>query len=58
EKEDSRVELLKYAKEAESNPKWITPAYVHTQPKPIFQQQIEEENEDDDLLPVLKKTKK
>ncbi|CAF4886797.1 unnamed protein product [Rotaria sp. Silwood1] len=52
EKEDSRVELLKYAKEAESNPKWITPAYVHTQPKPIFQQQIEEEDEDDDLLPI------
>ncbi|CAF0895114.1 unnamed protein product [Rotaria sordida] len=54
EKEDSRVELLKYAKEAECNPKWITPAYVHTQPKPIFQQQIEEENDDDDddLLPI------
>ncbi|CAF2140129.1 unnamed protein product [Rotaria magnacalcarata] len=53
--EDPRVELLKHAKEAESNSKWVTPAYVYAQPKPIFQQQIEEENDDEDLLPVLKK---
>lgn len=65
EKEDSRVELLKHAKEAERNPKWVTPAYVHTQPKPIFQQQLDEEeeeednnNKNEDLLPIFKKQKK
>ena len=57
EKEDPRVELLKHAEEAERNPKWVTPAYAHTQPKPIFQQQLEEE-EEDDLLPILKKPRK
>jgi len=57
EKEDPRVELLKHAKEAERNPKWVTPAYVHTQPKPIFQQQLEEEDEED-LLPIFKKQRK
>jgi WD40 repeat protein len=57
EKEDPRVELLKHAKEAERNPKWVTPAYVHTQPKPIFQQQLDEEDEED-FLPVLKKQRK
>jgi hypothetical protein len=59
EKEDPRVELLKHAEEAERNPKWVTPAYVHTQPKPIFQQQLEEEeDEEEDLLPILKKPRK
>jgi len=58
-KEDPRVELLKHAKEAERNPKWVTPAYVHTQPKPIFQQQLEEEEEEEeDLLPMFKKQRK
>jgi len=28
--------LLRYAKEAEENPLWVTPAYKKTQPKPIF----------------------
>jgi WD40 repeat protein len=59
EKEDPRVELLKYAKVAEQNPKWVTPAYVHTQPKPIFQQQLEEEEAgEEDLLPLFKKQRK
>jgi hypothetical protein len=58
EKEDPRVEILKHAKEAERNPKWVTPAYVHTQPKPIFQQQLEEEEDEDDILPILKKQRK
>ncbi|CAF1099189.1 unnamed protein product [Adineta steineri] len=57
EKEDPRVELLKHADEAERNPKWITPAYKYTQPKPIFQQEIDEED-NDDILPLLKKQKK
>ena len=59
EKEDPRVELLKHADEAKRNPKWVTPAYVHTQPKPIFQQQLEEEEEDQtDFLPILKKPRR
>ena len=58
---DHRVELLKHAKEAECNPNWTTSAYAHTQPKPIFQQQLEEEEEEEDnnnLLPMLKRQKK
>jgi hypothetical protein len=34
--QDPREAILKYAKEAEDNPIWITPAYKRTQPKPIF----------------------
>ncbi|XP_055383353.1 gastrulation defective protein 1 homolog [Condylostylus longicornis] len=34
--QDPREAILKYAKEAEENPYWITPAYKKTQPKPIF----------------------
>ncbi|XP_035227967.1 WD repeat-containing protein 70-like [Stegodyphus dumicola] len=33
---DPREAILKYAKEAEENPYWVTPAYSKTQPKPIF----------------------
>ncbi|UJR34069.1 hypothetical protein I4U23_021479 [Adineta vaga] len=59
EKEDPRVELLKHAEEAERNPTWVTPAYVHTQPKPLFQQQIDEEDDDnEDFVPILKKQRK
>lgn len=58
EKEDPRVELLKHAEEAERNPKWVTPAYVHTQPKPIFQQQLEEEDDEDSFRPIFKKQRK
>ena len=56
-KEDPRVELLKHAKAAELEPKWVTPAYVHTQPKPLFQQQLDEEDDDNDknLFPAFKK---
>lgn len=35
--QDPREAILKYAKEAEENPFWITPAYKKTQPKTIFQ---------------------
>ena len=52
--EDPRAALLKHAKEAELKPKWVTPAYVHTQPKPIFQQQLDEED-DGEIFPVFKK---
>lgn len=34
---DPRQALLRHAKEAESNPYWVTPAYKKTQPKTIFQ---------------------
>lgn len=30
---DAREALLKYAKEAEADPQWVTPAYAQTQPK-------------------------
>ena len=33
---DAREALLKYAKEAEEDPQWSTPAYAQTQPKTIF----------------------
>lgn len=47
--QDPREAILKYAKEAEENPYWITPAYVKNQPKNIL-----DENEDE---PPAKKTK-
>lgn len=57
EKEDPREALLKHAEKAESDPIWVTPAYRHTQPKPIFQQQLDEEDQDD--LPfTVKKLRK
>lgn len=34
--EDPREALLKYSKDAEDNPYWVTPAYKQTQPLPIF----------------------
>ena len=34
--QDPREAILKFAKEAEENPYWITPAYKKTQPKTIF----------------------
>jgi len=34
---DPRAAILRHAGESEENPYWITPAYVKTQPKPIFQ---------------------
>ncbi|GIY35820.1 WD repeat-containing protein 70 [Caerostris darwini] len=33
---DPREAILKYAKDAEENPYWVTPAYSKTQPKPLF----------------------
>ncbi|KAJ0171300.1 hypothetical protein K1T71_012850 [Dendrolimus kikuchii] len=37
DEQDPREAILKYAKEAEENPFWVTPAYKKNQPKPIFQ---------------------
>ncbi|CAK1543634.1 unnamed protein product [Leptosia nina] len=36
DEQDPREAILKYAKEAEENPFWVTPAYKNTQPKTIF----------------------
>lgn len=64
EEEDPRVALLKYAKEAEENPYWVTPAYKKNQPNTVFQQQSdtkhkeeEEEAEADTKEPPTKKAK-
>lgn len=46
EKEDPREALLKYAKKAEEEPYWVAPAYKATQPKAIFQQPVEEEDDE------------
>lgn len=37
DEQDPREAILKYAKEAEENPFWVTPAYKRNQPTPIFQ---------------------
>lgn len=51
--QDPREAILKYAKEAAENPYWVSPAYSKTQPKPIFNT---EENDQDDE-PSSKKQK-
>lgn len=51
--EDPREAILKYAKIAEENPIWVTPAYKKTQPKPIFL----DESKDDSGEPASKKQK-
>jgi WD40 repeat protein len=48
---DAREVLLRHAAEAEKNPYWIAPAYQQTQPKPIFQNN---EPESDDQPPPKK----
>ena len=49
EEGDPREALLKYAKDAEENPYWVTPAYAKNQPTPIFQnQQQEDQGQDED----------
>jgi hypothetical protein len=35
---DPREALLRYAKESETDPLWVAPAYQDTQPKPVFEQ--------------------
>ncbi|CAG9840345.1 unnamed protein product [Diabrotica balteata] len=43
--QDPREAILKYAKEAEENPYWITPAYKNTQPKQTYTDDGDEEPE-------------
>ncbi|XP_067010851.2 WD repeat-containing protein 70 [Anabrus simplex] len=52
--QDPREAILRYAKEAAEDPYWVTPAYSKTQPKPIFQAENEDEDEDQ---PHAKKAK-
>jgi hypothetical protein len=51
--QDPREAILRFAKEAEENPFWITPAYTQTQPKTIFQNQ-EEGNDETGEQPTKK----
>ncbi|VEN41924.1 unnamed protein product [Callosobruchus maculatus] len=52
--QDPREAILKYAKEAEENPYWITPAYKNTQPQSCTSK-YQEKQEDDE--PEEKKAK-
>jgi hypothetical protein len=54
--QDPREAILRYAKEAEENPYWVSPAYSKTQPTPIFQKSGEG-SEEEDQAPSAKKTK-
>lgn len=44
---DPREAILKYAKESEENPYFVAPAYAKTQPKTLYQDQVEEPNSED-----------
>ncbi|KAL1922023.1 uncharacterized protein VTP21DRAFT_10665 [Calcarisporiella thermophila] len=46
--EDPREALLKYAKIAEEEPTWISKAYAHTQPKPVYAATTGEEEEEEE----------
>lgn len=52
--QDPREAILKYAKEAEEDPYWITPAYKKSQPKAIYSTNASQ-NADDE--PEAKKSK-
>ncbi|CAG9855613.1 unnamed protein product [Phyllotreta striolata] len=43
--QDPREAILKYAKDAEENPYWITPAYKNTQPKACTSKYVEDKDE-------------
>ncbi|KAG5382577.1 hypothetical protein IGI04_034047 [Brassica rapa subsp. trilocularis] len=45
--EDPREEILKYAKVAVKDPKFIAPAYSQTQPETIFAKSDDEEEEEE-----------
>ncbi|KAF9206783.1 hypothetical protein BGZ49_001834 [Haplosporangium sp. Z 27] len=40
--EDPRAALLKYAEVVEKDPQWITPAYKKNQPKPVFEERVDD----------------
>eukprot|EP00271_Cylindrocystis_brebissonii_P004926 TRINITY_DN16869_c0_g1_i2.p1 TRINITY_DN16869_c0_g1~~TRINITY_DN16869_c0_g1_i2.p1 ORF type:complete len:815 (-),score=192.18 TRINITY_DN16869_c0_g1_i2:440-2884(-) len=43
--EDPRAAILRYAEESERDPQIIAPAYAKTQPKPVFEEEEEEDAE-------------
>lgn len=45
DEQDPREAILKYAKVAEEDPYWITPAYKKTQPKTLFSGEASSEGE-------------
>lgn len=55
--QDPREAILKYAKEAAENPYWVTPAYKNTQPKTIFQDKADDENDSESSGPAAKQMK-
>lgn len=55
--QDPREAILKYAKEAAENPYWITPAYKKTQPKAIFQEKADNEEDTSESGPLAKQIK-
>lgn len=57
DEQDPREAILKYAKEAEENPFWISPAYAKTQPKAIFQIDDDQKNAENDGPSSSKKMK-
>jgi WD repeat-containing protein 70 len=58
EKDDPRVELSKHAQQAQLTPERVTPAHVHAQPKPLFQQQLDEEDEQEKHVFQLSKRRR
>ncbi|XP_069704129.1 gastrulation defective protein 1 homolog [Periplaneta americana] len=54
--QDPREAILRFAKEAEENPYWVSPAYTKTQPVAIFQKPGEGD-EEEDQGPSSKKAK-
>ncbi|RWR99641.1 WD repeat-containing protein 70-like protein [Dinothrombium tinctorium] len=48
DKEDPREAILRHAKAAAENPYWVSPAYSKTQPKPVFREIEEEDDESDE----------
>jgi hypothetical protein len=55
--QDPREAILRYAKEAEENPYWVSPAYSKTQPTPIFQKAGDGFEDEEDQGPNAKKAK-
>ena len=52
-----REALLRHAKDAESDPYWISPAYANTQPVKIFKEESSSEDEEEDDGPLGKRQK-
>ncbi|CAD5235658.1 unnamed protein product [Bursaphelenchus xylophilus] len=55
--DDIRQSILRHAEEAEKNPLYINKAYAKTQPKPVFQADNSDDDDDKDGQPVFKAQK-